>query len=330
MSKKILKAFSIIIVLTISLTISTTAFAIDQNSEIIPFTESRIEMPFNPVFPINTNLYPSIVIPKNIRFQSIKKAPSGFSSQSISSLIEEKFLITKLKQTEPTYIIEECNKTVVTTSDLVIYEKPNKTSEKLRKIPEKTIINISAQCNDFGQIEYGTETGWIKLKDTTEAYSLTVPMIKQTTNYTCGSACGAMILESLDKPVDEIAFWNRANRNGRGTFVYVITNNLNHYIGSEKYSYIDLSGENTEIYYEKIKKSIENGYPVMLPLRFLDIETFSYDSEGHYVLIKTVYEMDNNYFCIVNDSWTGNILTISLDKIVEYSKAHSGFIICND
>ncbi len=169
--------------------------------------------------------------------------------------------------------------------------------------------------------------------------SVDVQLYGQHTNYTCGSASGNMILNSIGVQCSEEDFWNYANSNGEGTYVYRVCQTLNHFIGSEKYRYVDTSRMDLSAYYQLIYSSLERGYPVEVVMRIPEGTAFGYGTNGHYAVISGVYQNSNGeYMAKINDPFSGNWFTnghqgqqieVKLSDIQQYNKNHSGYVICN-
>lgn len=174
---------------------------------------------------------------------------------------------------------------------------------------------------------------------TANSGSVQVPLYGQQTNYTCGSASGSMILNSLGMPCTESQFWNYANANGEGTYVYRIAQTLNHFAGNNVYSYKNTSNMSLDEYYNTISTSITNGYPVEVVVTIPSGTEFGYYSSGHYVVITDVYcDSNGNYIAKINDPYSknwaynghnGQQLEMKLSDLKRYNANHSGFIIGN-
>lgn len=166
-----------------------------------------------------------------------------------------------------------------------------------------------------------------------------VPPQGQNTNYTCGSASGSMMLDSRGVHVSEEEFWRYANSNGQGTYVYRIKDTLNHFLGYNAYRYVNTSGMSTEEYCRIIQNSLENGYPVQLPIRIPAGTGFGYSSGGHYVVVTGVYRnAAGEYVAMINDPFSagwynnghqGQQIEIKLSELQKYNAQHSGYVICN-
>ena len=168
-----------------------------------------------------------------------------------------------------------------------------------------------------------------------------VPLDGQDTNYTCGSASGSMILNSLGYETTEAEFWNYANANGEGTYVYRVVQTLNHFAGSEIYHYTETNGMSLDTYYQTIKNSIADGYPVQVVGTFSSDSAFGYNTGGHYFVITGVRQNpDGEYIALVNDpfspNWSenghqGQQIEVPLSDIKNYNLRHSdsGYIICH-
>ena len=163
-----------------------------------------------------------------------------------------------------------------------------------------------------------------------------VPLYGQKTGYTCGSASGSMILNSLGVETSESQFWNYADQNtdNLGTYVYRIKDTLNHYYGENVYSYRTTAKLSTEEYYSVISKSLDAGYPVEVVLKINEKDYFGYKTNGHYVVITEVYMNENDeYMARINDPYSKSgvnhpqTVDIPLSTLHQYNKAHSSYII---
>lgn len=163
-----------------------------------------------------------------------------------------------------------------------------------------------------------------------------VPLYGQKTGYTCGSASGSMILNSLGVETSESEFWNYADNNtdNLGTYVYRIKDTLNHYYGDNVYSYRTTANLSTEEYYSVISKSLDAGYPVEAVLKINEKDYFGYKTNGHYVVITEVYMNENNELMArINDPYSKSgvnhpqTIDIPLETLHRYNKAHSSYII---
>ena len=220
------------------------------------------------------------------------------------------------------------NYKVKTTESVKMYKSTSTSSTVLYTIPKSTTLTVSARSgSNWGKIGYNAKTGWIDLRKTTSTYSVSVSIVKQTRSNTCGSACGSMVLKTRGKSVSEITFWNYANSGGEGTYVYRVCGTLNHYLGSNYYVYKNLSSSSVNTYYDRIQRSISMGYPVIIPLRYSASSEFGYKSNGHYVVVKSIYISGTNCYVKVNDPNTGKVVTLSLNNLAAYNKAHSGYVI---
>lgn len=168
---------------------------------------------------------------------------------------------------------------------------------------------------------------------------LNVDLAGQHTNYTCGSASGSMILRYLGINVSEEEFWNYANAGGYGTYVYRITQTINHFAAGDVYKYVDTSNYSLEEYYQRLSNSIQAGYPVEVVACIPGGTNFGYSTGGHYFVVTGVYKNANGeYMAKINDpfsgGWSGNghqgqQLEMKLSDIKNYNANHSGYIICH-
>lgn len=215
------------------------------------------------------------------------------------------------------------------------------TIEFLGKSSEMFAKSDTNSANAIKDSSSGTAgTGSSNSKKESEEYKgLQVPLKGQETNYTCGSASGNMILESLGVNCSESEFWNYANSNGQGTYVYRIAQTLNHFIGADAYKYVYTSGMNLDEYYNTISTSINNGYPVEVVMSIPSGSAFGYSTGGHYAVVTGVYKnATGEYIAKVNDPFSGNWynnghqgqqIEVKLSDIQQYNRNHSGYIICN-
>ncbi len=166
-----------------------------------------------------------------------------------------------------------------------------------------------------------------------------VPLCGQNTDYSCGAAAGNMILAALGVNCNETSFWNYANANGQGDYVYRIAQTLNHFIGSNKYDFVYTADMSLEEYYLMFVKSLENGYPVEVVMSVKGKSELGYTTSGHYVVVTGVYKNeDGEYIAKINDpfsaNWYGNghqgqQIEMRLSDLHRYNKKHSSYIICN-
>ena len=163
-----------------------------------------------------------------------------------------------------------------------------------------------------------------------------VPLYGQKTNYTCGSASGSMILNSLGINVSEESFWRYANAGGEGTYVYRITQTLNHFLGAQIYSYVQTNKMGLEEYAKMIETSLERGYPVQMVIRIPRGTAFGYSSNGHYVVVTGIYQDKNGEYMVkINDPFSKSgpnapqQIEMKLSELKQYNANHSGYVICN-
>lgn len=166
-----------------------------------------------------------------------------------------------------------------------------------------------------------------------------VSLVGQTRNYTCGSASGSMILNSIGVHVSEDDFWNYANAGGMGTYVYRVTQTLNHFIGSDKYKYVQTSSMGIDEYAALMSNSIKNGYPVEVVASIPTSSAFGYGTSGHYFVVDGVYKSESGeYRAKVSDPFSGGWysnghqgqqIDVKLSDIKQYNQNHSSYVICN-
>ncbi len=163
---------------------------------------------------------------------------------------------------------------------------------------------------------------------------LDVPLYGQQTSYTCGSASGSMILNSLGYNISESTFWNTANSGGQGTYVYMMRYTLNYYIGSSVYKEVLTTSMSLDSFYNRIRTSLLNGYPVQIVIKIPSGSPFGYSSSGHYVVIRGLYKDANgNYIAMINDPYSKygtnspQKIEINLSTLKTYNSNHSGYIV---
>lgn len=164
------------------------------------------------------------------------------------------------------------------------------------------------------------------------------PVFGQNTSFTCGSASGRMILGSLGIQVSESEFWNYANAGGCGTYVYRVTQTLNHFIGSDVYRYVDTTKMSLDEYAKLLTDSLEKGYPVEVVASIPSGTEFGYRTPGHYFVVSGVYrDANGELMARINDpfsgSWysnghQGQQFTMKLSDVKQYNANHSGYVIC--
>lgn len=201
---------------------------------------------------------------------------------------------------------------------------------KLEEKQKEYIYLYGAECQEIAD-EIARLKDLIKIE-------CDVPLRGQKTNYTCGSASGSMILNSLGINISEDVFWKYANANGEGTYVYRVTQTLNHFIGSNVYKYVSTGSMGLEAYYQLLATSIEKGYPVEVVVRIPSGTGFGYKSDGHYVVVTGVYQnKKGEYIAKINDPFSGGWysnghqgqqIEIKLSDLKKFNANHSGYVIC--
>ena len=171
--------------------------------------------------------------------------------------------------------------------------------------------------------------------------TLQVPLYAQQTGDTCGPASGRMVLGYYGISVTEGDYIITANgiidKNGGQadyTYVWVNSDTINSYLSnngkSKRYKWKELSSYNVDDFSNIILRNIINGYPVQIPMKFSANAYFPYSTGGHYMVIKGLqYNSSTSaYNLVLNDPNGANVYTVPIGNIQNYSKAHSGFIIC--
>lgn len=178
---------------------------------------------------------------------------------------------------------------------------------------------------------------WFRTKIYPHAEVMVTLHIQQTTS-SCGSACGIMILDSLGFDISESTFlqWNKNTYGDDYTFVYAITNTINHFLdefnSSVNYRYVQTKSYTDDQQQFLVAENLSNGYPVEVCVKISDKTYFDYTTDGHYVVIgglfyattssqemTTIYDPHYAY---------GDVIDVPLSAIFEYSGQSNGFVIC--
>ncbi len=191
-------------------------------------------------------------------------------------------------------------------------------------IPYGTILTVTAEQNGWYQVSYNGKVGWVCATWTVDydpsvqppapsvnpdGVFVDVDLKPQQTNYTCGSASGAMVSTTYSgKNVTESQIWNYANSGGQGTYVYAITNAINYYIqknGKGKdYKYAQTSSD--KAFFEGVQASLGKNAPVQLQLKPSLLSAFGYKSNGHYVVASGAFVKDGVNMLRITDPYSGS------------------------
>lgn len=191
-------------------------------------------------------------------------------------------------------------------------------------IPYGTVLTVTAEQNGWYQVSYNGKVGWVCATWTVDydpsvqppapsvnpdGVFVDVDLKPQQTNYTCGSASGAMVSTTYSgKNVTESQIWNYANSGGQGTYVYAITNAINYYIqknGKGKdYKYAQTSSD--KAFFEGVQASLGKNAPVQLQLKPSLLSAFGYKSNGHYVVASGAFVKDGVNMLRITDPYSGS------------------------
>lgn len=216
-------------------------------------------------------------------------------------------------------------------------------------LPYGTILTVTEEKNGWYKVTHGNYTGWICATYTTDYdpnvktddIILDVKLKPQQTNYTCGSASGAMCASTYSgKDIAESTIWNYANVNGEGTYVYAVTNAINKALKNngkgQDYGYAHTSSD--EQFFEGAKQSLSKNAPVECQLKPSTLAAFGYSSSGHYVVVSGAYEDNGVKMFRITDpysgSWSaskpkGQVFDAKVSDIRASIKSHSNYVICH-
>lgn len=181
---------------------------------------------------------------------------------------------------------------------------------------ERNILVLNRAADVFEETER-------KLKEAAERIIVEVPIVHQTTSYTCGAACGAMVLQSLGINISEMTFANEAGSTPeKGTYVYRIANALNSHInGDDKYSYRQVNEINEDQLFELLKTSLKKNRPIIANVQYPEgTEFYGRSTGGHYVAITGVFVKDGKKMVRVNNPGgpNGEIVELPLANLQKY------------
>lgn len=189
-------------------------------------------------------------------------------------------------------------------------------------IPYGTILTVTAEQNGWYKVTYNGKEGWVCATWTVDydpsvqppaptvnpdGVFVDVALKAQQTNYTCGSASGAMVSTTYSgKEVTESQIWNYANSGGQGTYVYAITNAINYYIqknGKGKdYKYAQTTSD--KAFFAGVQASLGKNAPVQLQLKPSLLAAFGYKSDGHYVVASGAFVKDGVNMLRITDPFS--------------------------
>ena len=228
---------------------------------------------------------------------------------------------------------------------------PASGSQVLDCIPYGTILTVMEEKNGWYKVEYKGKTGWVcatwtvdydpnvKPPQTTDnGIIVDVKLKAQQTNYTCGSASGAMCATTYSgKDVSESDIWNNCDK-GYETYVYAITNSINYNLKkkgkSGDYKYKQTTSDDK--FYEGVKTSLSMNAPVECQLKPSTLAAFGYKSNGHYVVASGAYEKDGVKMLRITDPFSGQwkasapkgqIFDAKVSDIRASIKSHSNYVM---
>lgn len=156
-----------------------------------------------------------------------------------------------------------------------------------------------------------------------------VPLYMQGHPNSCGWACVCMILKyySINVTEDEIIGNNDETSNYN-----LMAQSLNNYINTSPiyYGNYDLFYfENDEEGFLSTLISYLNYRPVSLLCRYSSSSQMGWETQGHYLVLKGIFNINNSYKCVINDSYqySCNERIIDLDEIHEYNNSLYGYSV---
>nr|WP_316611727.1 C39 family peptidase [uncultured Ruminococcus sp.] len=159
-----------------------------------------------------------------------------------------------------------------------------------------------------------------------------VPLIAQTTNYTCGAVCGEMILKYFGIDVTEMGFADEAGSTPEsGTYVYKLTNAINNHLDeNNRYQYGYLANTPRDEVYELLKNSLNNNHPVIVNVSYGGNTEFTGATfGGHYIVVtKVFYASDGSKMVTVNNPGAGGeTVDLPFDHLMDYFDNGNGYMI---
>lgn len=137
-----------------------------------------------------------------------------------------------------------------------------------------------------------------------------VPLVSQSTSYTCSDSSAAMCLQYLGKNVTEMDFYNKIDPTGYHTYVWKTAAVMNEYLGSSKYDYYSGGSTNQSNYESYIISSLQKGYPVIMHICVTSSNksVVGYTTDGHYVVVTGIYTDSKGVRrLLINDPWSGKV-----------------------
>ena len=146
---------------------------------------------------------------------------------------------------------------------------------------------------------------------TSEEYNLSVPVVEQEETYYCGPACVYMIDHFLNpsssKDQNTIATGLGTTPSSGTSSISIYTYLTNHVISSGNYTRCLYSYAYRS---EKMRSSIQNGYPVIVGVHIMPYRTYGTPNSGHFIVVRGYdYYPNVSYMVKINDPFDGSYRT---------------------
>ena len=160
--------------------------------------------------------------------------------------------------------------------------------------------------------------------------NLNVPLEKQQTTTTCGTACAVMMLHHYGSLVTQADFLETIT--GDYSNLYYIEINVNSYLkklgAGFSYDHTTAKSYTVDQYISHMKRNINNNHPVLIRLKIPNKDYFPYTSDGHYVVLTGIYYDSSlkTYMAVINDPHYNYLaeLTLPVSVLMEYNNSFGG------
>lgn len=168
--------------------------------------------------------------------------------------------------------------------------------------------------------------------------NLNVPLEKQQTSDTCGTACAVMMLHYYGyNSITQAEFKSKAG--AKFTELYTIKETINYYLNKNNagfyYVYGSVLNYTLDEYISRLQMNIDNNHPALIKVVVNDTNYFPYTTGGHYVVLTGIYynSLNSTYMAVVNDPHYNylNEITMPVSALFEYNKnANAKYYSCVD
>ena len=132
-----------------------------------------------------------------------------------------------------------------------------------------------------------------------------VPLYFQDGLNACGWACTCMILKYYNISVteDQVRAYNNITEDLVATYIN-IRDTLNYYMNTQNhiYTYDTSLVSQSYLNYRVLLNSYLYIRPVIVLCKFNSNSQFGWGTNGHYIVVKGIFEIDGTYKCLINDS----------------------------